>query len=68
MKYLVLLLVLALSGCTQHTQGRLSWNTTTVVDNPIVEVIKAFKGTGSRPVTPDFKTTSQTPENMGSWR
>ncbi len=63
MKYALLIIpIFILSGCTRHTEG--TYRTMTHVPNPLVETIKAFKGTQGGPV----RYSSQTDANMGSWR
>ena len=58
----VYLIILALSGCTRYSEG--TYRTTTRIDNPLVETIKALKGTQGGPV----QYSSQTDANMGAWQ
>ncbi len=75
MKYLVSLLFvlcLILSGCSRHSRGSLTWDNRTVLDNPVVELVKAFKGTPTGNTGQGFQVrrqTSWTLENMPEhWR
>ncbi len=75
-KLFSLLLVLMLCGCTSDRQGTrtvtTTWNNRTVLDNPLVETVKAFKGTPTGNTGRGFQVrrqTSWTPENMPEhWR
>ncbi len=64
MKYLfsLSLVLILLSGCTHQSRGSMTWDNTTTIDNPLVETIKAFKG------TPVQRYSSQTEANMGAFR
>lgn len=79
MKKLVSLLValcLIGSGCTSDRQGSrtvtTTWNNRFVVDNPIVETVKSFKGTPTGNTGRGFQVrrqTSWTDKNMPQhWR
>ena len=83
MKKLILLLVLSVAlfatGCQQRSRGtrtvRETWDNTTIVDNPIAEMAKVFKGqpTGNTGKTQDSyeaqRYSSWTDENMPKhWR
>ncbi len=77
MKYLLIAL-LALSGCSSHNRGTKTvtvtrtWNNKRVVDNPLVETIKALKGTRTGNTGRGFQATrhsSWTDSNMPKhWR
>lgn len=80
MKYFVLLLILIVAGCTSHRQGtwertivtKKTWDNRTIVDNPTVELVKAFKGTPTGNPGYGFQVrrqTSWTDKNMPKhWR
>ncbi len=81
MKYLfslAIVAILALSGCSSHDQGSKTvtvtrtWNNKRVVDNPLVETIKAVKGTPTGNTGRGFQATrhsSWTDSNMPKhWR
>ncbi len=60
MKYLVLLLILALSGCTLERQSRADTK---------IHLFNPFYRPGGNPTyAPAFRTTSQTADNMGAWK
>lgn len=61
MKYVLILLILSLSlsGCTLERQSRADTK---------VHLFNPFYRPGGNPTGPAFKTTTQTPENMGGWR
>ncbi len=76
---LLFVLCLMLSGCfTSHRKGTkkvvitTTWDNKFVVDNPLVETVKAFKGTPTGNTGQGFQVrrqTSWTPENMPEhWR
>ena len=59
MKYLVLLLILALSGCTLERQSRADTK---------IHLFNPFYRPGGNPTyAPAFRTTSQTADNMGDY-
>ncbi len=77
---ITVLLCLILSGCSSHAQGTKTttitktWNNKTVIDNPVVEITKAFKGTstgntgrGFQIYVPARKSSSRTRQNMGGF-
>ncbi len=73
---LLLCLILFASGCSSQVQGTKTttvtrtWNNRTVIDNPVVETIKAFKGTPTGNTGRGFQTrksTSRTRQNMGGY-
>jgi hypothetical protein len=80
MKYLVLLLVLLVAGCTSHRQGtwektvvtKKTWDNRVIIDNAVVETINAAKGTPTRHTGQEFRVTKQsswTDSNMPKhWR
>ncbi len=61
-RILSIALLLALSGCSGRriAHSDTQWR----IDNPLVETIKALKGTGGGPV----RYSSQTDANMGAWK
>ncbi len=74
---ILLCLVLLVTGCSNHAQGThtttitRTWNNKTVIDNPLVETIKAFKGTSTGNTGRGFqiqKISSRTARNMGAFR
>ena len=70
------LMCLIFSGCTTHRRGTrtvtTTWNNKMVLDNPTVELVKAFKGTPTGNTGTGFQVTrysSWTESNMPKhWR